>query len=88
MTTTGPNGGEQGLRPSLDDPNETAGATPGSADDLHRGLTLTSGGDGDDLDDGDDDDDDDDEDDDIDDDDEDDDDEDDGGDGASELNPA
>jgi len=86
MTTTGPNGGEQGLRPSLDDPNETPGGTPGSANDLYRGLTLTSGGDGDDLDDDDDDDDDDIED--GDDDDNDDDDADDGGDGASELNPA
>jgi hypothetical protein len=88
MTTTGPNGGEQGLRPSLDDPNETPATTPGSTDDLHRGLTLTSGGDGDDLDDGDDDDDDDDDIEDGDDDDDDDDEEDDGGDGASELNPA
>ncbi|HEY3676015.1 MAG TPA: hypothetical protein VGK84_08475 [Candidatus Tumulicola sp.] len=86
MTTTGPDGGQQGLRPSLDDPNETPGTKPAGEDDLHRGLTLTSGGNGDDLDDGDDDDDDDDDIDDDDDDDEDD--EDDGGDGASELNPA
>jgi hypothetical protein len=88
MTSTGPNDGEQGLRPSLDDPNETPGTMPGGADDLHRGLTLTSGGDGDDLDDGDDDDDDDDIEDGDDDNDDDDDEEDDGGDGASELNPA
>ena len=87
MTTTGPDDGQQGLRPSLDDPNETSGAAPGGAFDLDRGFTLTSGGDGDDVDDdGDDVDYDDDDDDDIYDDEEDDD--DDGGDGASEQNPA
>jgi hypothetical protein len=68
MTTTG-----------LEDPNQTPGTQPGGTNELYRGLTLTSGGDGDDL--GDDVDDDDD---DLDDDDDDDDDDD----GDSEGSPA